>query len=248
MAEEQNPQSNAGVSTTVTATPNENKVEVDRAELEALKSSQARMTKLDEIASEAQLDNVEDYLDGLEGQVYKQEDPPDKPPEPAKPRVDPPAPSSGTSAPATAELSEADRKLLNDLKQQTNANMIATQRQEWEAEQRALPEDQRSAATAEDLLKILYSKKGAVIGQSAGAFSGNIFKAAAYAYGIEHGNKEAFKAGAESATALANAAVSANLETSGKTAVPDKLTPVERREAWQKEQADDIEPDDAPIE
>lgn len=243
-------QANSGVSTQdpAVSTPNDNQVPVDRAELERLQQAEARIKKLDEIAAEAKCPNAEDYFDAMEQELYKSggdENPANGAPSATKPQA--PAAPASTPAAQAGGLSDADKRRLDESDMRSSASYVQSQRLEWQIEQNALPEDERSTATPEELLKMIRGPKSQIIGASAQAYGGNIFKAAAALYSLEHGVASARKAGAAAEKAKAAAAATANLDPGGTTAEPAAKTPEEKRAELNKQEADKIAPDDPPF-
>lgn len=249
MPENNDQPTNSGVSTpdATASAPDDSQVSVDRAELERLQKADGRVKKLDEIAAEAKVDGAEAYVDVLEQEVYKT-DGEKKPSNGEPPATKPQASTAPTPAAQAGELSDEVKRRLDESDMRSSASYVQSQQMEWRFEQDRLPEDRRSTATAEQLLKMIRGPKSQIIGASAQAYGGNIFKAADALYGLEHGVATARKAGAESEKAKAAAAATANLQPGGKTAEPVAQTPEEKRAEAEKKEQDAIATDDDPIE
>ncbi len=173
-------------------------------ELQGLRAKEARLDKMDEIASEMFHDNAEAYMDTLEQSMAENTETP----APEKPPETPAAPAAPANNP------EYD-KVISQVATNTAATAMEAQWTGFEVQQMKLPEKERSSSTREDLLKILKSPKGLVVKEMAGTdpdLAGNLFLAADYFSKMTQGKSEERKAGAASEKALNAAKTTASLE------------------------------------
>ena len=239
------PAPDSGASADPTST--ENKVEVDGAELTALREASARLGKLDATAKEAQRENAEDYLDDLEEALLDRLDtnapanttPAPEPATPATPAAPAAAPQSG--------LTDADREAINAARQASAQAFLATQRLEYNNLSSIVPEAERTTATVAELDKIIKGEGaliGALLNKNPEKFSGNVYMAAEHIHEALGDRKKATKAGAAAQAARNSAAATSQLSTGGTTAEPTTGTPEERALAVNKKHSDEIAPDD----
>ena len=221
---------------------NENEATVDKAELERLKAADERLVELDKYATEAGMENAEEYQSTLEDMAYDKKLAEDKKAAVIEPKKVEKTDDSKTDD--SAALFESFNKKINDGNLASLQAVLEAQWTAWIVAQAEVPVEQRSKATRTELTKLVRGAESPVITSIAQKkFEGNVFAAANYVNRLNQGTEEARKEGADSATALANAANSADLPTGGKTAIPSNLTADEKVAARQKELADDIAAD-----
>lgn len=210
---------------------------IDKAELEQLREKAERIDALDVIAREAERDKAETYLADLEDAI------PPPTPEP----VPKPVPNGDkkkddkTPEPVATQL---DPQLMEQFKQgqqMTMQALIKMHQVEFDAAQRALPEEERSTVKIAELEKILRGPESGLVAKIAPKFGGNLFAAANHIHNVEHGTKAARKEGAASEAATNAAAVGSGLPTGGKTAEPTGTpTPQEAAVAENAKKANEI--------
>lgn len=217
-------------------TPDEN-VTIDRAELEQLRATNTRMVNLDAYAKEAEIDTAEEYLEVLEEAAY------------TKPTTPEPTPTTPTPVPTPSGIDPNVQKQLDAAKRASAQAFLAAQTVAFNTAQSNLPEVERSPFSEKELLKIINNPDtSGLVMRSASKFNGNVFAAANYIATIDKGVAKAHEAGAAVATAKANAAATANLQTGGATPEPTSMTAEQKAQAEQDKAADAIASDDAPYE
>lgn len=228
----------------------ESKVEdfgIDRAEFERLQAQDARIKKLDGYAEDAStpespVENAEAYVGILEDTAFAKED---------KPKEEPPKePAKKTEKPNEAietlkAESEESKKIALQAQTTANNTELRVQYAQFKLNQDNKPEEERSPATREELIKIITGPDRGHLGSLASEkFDGNVWDAANYIFTIHEGAEASRKAGAASEVAKANAIASASIPGNrGRVADPITKTPEEKAEEANKELADEIAPD-----
>ena len=140
------------------------------------------------------------------------------------------------------------KKQFEIINRNTATAFVAAQKTEFRMQQNALPEDERTPFSYDELQKIIYGPESTLVTKITPNHGGNIFAAANHIAMVEKGTVKAREEGAAVEVAKANAAASTALGTAGKTALPENLTPAEKLAVEVQRQADEIAPDDPPFE
>ena len=238
MAEETT-QTNEGMSNEKPA--EETVASIDKAELESLREQAARVDKLDREAKEAGFNDIEDWGETVEEYYTNEMQNEKKTPPVEKPIEQKPEPAN-----APPDNSAMEQRIAA-IERQNAQIFLNSQYAEFQSDQKDLPEDDRNSFSKKELMGIV-QKKGRILMDIANDTDGNIFRAASDYLGFKGGTKKAQEKGAASEAAKSKARETARIPGSGKVADPTTTTPDEKKQQYNKEAADDIAEDDAPLE
>ena len=222
------------------------KVQIDKAELEGLQANQKVISSIQEKATLAGFDNVEEYVEVTEGYAYDNLTKPEEsqtPAAPAKP-AEPKVPATPTVTPATMPQEEKDR--IQRAEGMATAAYMQTCYYAYDANNRGKPETERSAYSKDDLLKVINGPRRATVQHLASqdsSFDGNVYTVADFLLSQAADSKRRKEESDKSKVALNKAEETANIDS---TTAPAPVPETEQSE--NDKQADLIAPSDAPIE
>ena len=217
----------------------ENAVSVDKAEYDAMKADQARIAKLDELASDADVGSAEEYVEFVEDAYYKLKDsqgkPAEKTPDEKKPD------GQGDPPPQPAGLDDEAQKKLDASQQASYQALLESQFAAFQMTRFNRKEDESSDYDRKQLTKVIQSDRH-LVAETAKKFDGNAYLAAEYILDLRQGIEDAQKKGAASAEALKKAGDSGKVPTDGPTGEPANQTLTDQVAKHNKAYADMIAP------
>lgn len=240
------PELNAPVETDAEKSTQPEKVEIDKTELERLQADQKVVLSIQEKATLAGFDNVEEYVEVTEGYAYdnlsKQPEEPQTPAAPTKP--EPKAPATPTVTPATMPQEDKDR--IQRAEGMATAAYMQTCYHAYEANNRVKPEEDRSKYSKDDLLKVINGPRRATVQHLASqdsTFDGNVYTVADFLLSQAADSKRRKEESEKSKVALNKAEETATIDSTTVSAPAPETEQSENDKA-----AYEIAPRDAPIE
>jgi len=224
-------------------------VQIDKAELEGLKANQKVVSDIQEKATAAGFDNVEDYNNQLEAWAYdnvsKQPDEPQTPAAPVKPEPKT-VPAADTPVAVPAQIPQTLTDDVAQAKGMATAAYMQTCHNAYVANNRAKPEAERSAYSKDDLLKVINGPRRATVQHLASqdtTFDGNVYIVADFLLSQAADSKRRKEESEKSTVALNKAEETATIDSATAPAPAPKTEETENDKA-----AYEIAPRDAPIE
>jgi len=204
--------------------PDPNKVAVDKAEFDKLRSAQERLDKLQKVAEEYDCDDVEQAINFLEEALYQNKQPdniPEKKEDPKKP---------DESKPPAKDSSQEDER-LKFLEMQSAKGQLDAQYAVY-----LMENEKDSRIEKKEMMKMLRGDDSAAIGAIAQKkFDGNLFMAAHYLSNLVNVESTAKSNAEKAAEAQAAAESSTQVGTGGKTVEPKGESEEEKVAAMQEE-------------
>lgn len=221
------------------------KVEIDKTELERLQADQKVVLSIQEKATLAGFDNIEEYVEVTEGYAYdnlSKEPELQTPAAPAKPEPKVPV----TPTVATPTMSQEDKDRIQRAEGMATAAYMQNCYSTYDMNNRAKPEEERSKYSKQDLLNVINGPRRATVQHLASqdsAFDGNVYTVADFLLSQAADSKRRKEESEKSKVALNKAEETATIDS---TTAPAPAPETEQSE--NDKLAYEIAPRDASIE
>ena len=207
-----------------------NVVQIDRTEYDRLVEDAKEMGEYRDLAKDADME-FKDYFELLEDKKFKEFEAKVET-ETKTEKKEEAGTQSSDSTPAENEEITQLKTLLNQAQAQGNYNRVELDWLAFQAEQNALPEEERSPFTKKDVINLLAKPDGKLAVSIAGAHDNNIVKAANHILTVNKGVVKARQVGAEEERKKQTSATTSKLPTGGttKTEHPETKEEKEKKE------------------